>query len=53
MQKEYVKPEVARVSLIPEEANLCGCKIGYGGSGSNLYNKCWDWQTHTCFNAGS
>jgi hypothetical protein len=33
-KKPYVKPEVRRVPLRPEEAVLGGCKAAAGGAGS-------------------
>jgi len=33
-KKPYVKPEVRRVPLRPEEAVLGGCKTASGGAGS-------------------
>jgi len=41
IRKSYIKPRIERVSLVPEETVLGGCKIPDTGSGP-LYVGCLD-----------
>jgi hypothetical protein len=47
-RKAYVKPEIRRVELKPEESLVAGCKVvGGSAAGPNLC------ELSVCFNAGS
>jgi hypothetical protein len=50
MRKEYTKPTVTSVGLVPEEAVLSGCKSGFfGGLQSNIcWQGGWDFSCHAC-----
>jgi len=41
IRKSYIKPRIERVSLVPEETVLGGCKNSPGGNGP-LYTGCVD-----------
>jgi hypothetical protein len=55
MLKEYAKPEVARVNLVPPEATLCTCK-GYEWpwvEGPAKLNRCWATTEGLCITSQS
>lgn len=39
-KKQWVKPELMKVDLVPEEAVICGCKLRSGRGGAGGQGNC-------------
>lgn len=49
-KKEYQKPRIEQVSLVPDEAVLGGCKVLGTGDGIGVTANC---ETNSCVNDGT